>query len=108
MFDCCRIPGLEGLDWSVSYAKKGELGNSGHIIVFRYNRPWKIKAAENGRILSTDEFERYNSVICVVVLTYFYADKSNIFMITQQPIARELVCLQLLIAMFGPRSVLPI
>ncbi|TFK74974.1 carnitine acetyl transferase [Pluteus cervinus] len=58
MFDCCRIPGLEGLDWSVSYAKPGDLGDSGHIIVFRKNRPWKVNATQDGRILSTAEFER--------------------------------------------------
>ncbi|THU92738.1 acyltransferase ChoActase/COT/CPT [Dendrothele bispora CBS 962.96] len=57
MFDCCRLPGPEGLDWSVSYAKEGDHGDSGHIIVLRKNRVWKIDASKDGRILSTDEFE---------------------------------------------------
>ncbi|KAF8659855.1 hypothetical protein AX16_001740 [Volvariella volvacea WC 439] len=58
MFDCCRIPGQEGLDWGISYAKAGDTGNTGHIIVFRKNRAWKINATDNGRILSTEEFEK--------------------------------------------------
>ncbi|TFK39911.1 acyltransferase ChoActase/COT/CPT [Crucibulum laeve] len=58
MFDCCRIPGPEGLDWSVSYAKEGDLGDSGHIIVIRKNRVWKVETARNGQILSTAEIEK--------------------------------------------------
>ncbi|RXW23999.1 hypothetical protein EST38_g1878 [Candolleomyces aberdarensis] len=58
MFDCCRVPGPEGLDWSVSYAKPGELGDSGHIIVIRKNRVWKIDACKDGKILSTADFVR--------------------------------------------------
>jgi len=58
MFDCCRIPGIEGKDWSISYAKEGDLGDSGHIVVFRRNRPWLVEATRNGQILSTEEFER--------------------------------------------------
>lgn len=58
MFDCCRVPG-EGLDWSVSYAKAGDIGNSGHIVVIRKNRFWKVEITENGRILSTEEIEKY-------------------------------------------------
>ncbi|KAF5336707.1 hypothetical protein D9758_015079 [Tetrapyrgos nigripes] len=58
MFDCCRLPGPEGLDWSVSYAKEGDQGDSGHIVVIRKNKIWKIDAAIDGRILSTEEFER--------------------------------------------------
>ncbi|KAF8909292.1 acyltransferase ChoActase/COT/CPT [Gymnopilus junonius] len=57
MFDCCRVPG-EGLDWSVSYAKNGELGDSGHIIVIRKNRVYKVDVTHNGRILSTSEIEK--------------------------------------------------
>lgn len=56
MFDCCRVPGPEGLDWSVSHAKEGELGDTGHIIVIRKNRFWKVNATQNGRILGTKEF----------------------------------------------------
>jgi carnitine O-acetyltransferase len=58
MFDCCRVPGPEGLDWSVSYAKPGDLGDSGHIIVIRKNRVWKIDACKDGKILSTADFTR--------------------------------------------------
>lgn len=58
MFDCCRIPGSDGLDWSKSLAVEGDTGDSGHIIVMRRNRIWRIDAAVNGRILSTDELER--------------------------------------------------
>ncbi|KAG5647518.1 hypothetical protein DXG03_009455 [Asterophora parasitica] len=58
MFDCSRIPGPQGLDWSVTYAKEGDTGDSGHIIVFRNNRVWKVDAARDGRILSTAEIEQ--------------------------------------------------
>ena len=58
MFDCSRIPGLEGLDWSVSYAKQGENGTSGHIVVLRKGRVWKLDAWQNGRLLSTAELEK--------------------------------------------------
>jgi hypothetical protein len=59
MFDCCRIPGPHGLDWSISYTKEGDLGDSGHIIVFRKNRVWKVETAKGGRLLSTHEIEKY-------------------------------------------------
>lgn len=58
MFDCCRVPGLEGVDWSVTHSKPGDLGDSGHIIVIRKNRVWKIEAARDGKILSTADFTR--------------------------------------------------
>ncbi|EDR14041.1 uncharacterized protein LACBIDRAFT_244106 [Laccaria bicolor S238N-H82] len=58
MFDCCRVPGPEGLDWSVSYAKAGDFGESGHIIVLRKNRVWKVEMTHNKRILSTQEVEQ--------------------------------------------------
>ncbi|TFK51836.1 acyltransferase ChoActase/COT/CPT [Heliocybe sulcata] len=58
MFDCCRVPGADGLDWSVTYAKEGDPGNSGHIAVLRKGRVWRLDAAHNGRILSTAEFEK--------------------------------------------------
>ena len=61
MFDCCRIPGQEGLDWSVTYAKEGDTGNSGHIVVLRKGRVWKLDAWQNGRLLSVAELEK-----CVV------------------------------------------
>ena len=59
MFDCCRIPGPQGLDWSVSYAKESDLGDSGHIIVFRNNRVWKVEVAKDGQLLSTHDMETY-------------------------------------------------
>lgn len=58
MFDCCRVPGPEGLDWAVSHAKAGDLGNTGHIIVIRKNRVWKLEATSNGEILSTADLAR--------------------------------------------------
>jgi carnitine O-acetyltransferase len=58
MFDCCRIPGLQGLDWSISYAKEGDPGPNGHIVVFRNNRVWKLDAAKDGRLLSTTDLEK--------------------------------------------------
>ncbi|KIY51868.1 acyltransferase ChoActase/COT/CPT [Fistulina hepatica ATCC 64428] len=57
MFDCCRVPGTEGLDWGVSHANRDQ-GDDGHIIVIRRNRVWKVPAAHNGHILSTSDFER--------------------------------------------------
>ncbi|KZT27937.1 acyltransferase ChoActase/COT/CPT [Neolentinus lepideus HHB14362 ss-1] len=57
MFDCCRVPGADGLDWSVSYAKEGDTGGSGHVVVLRKGRVWRLDAAQNGRILSTGELE---------------------------------------------------
>ncbi|KAG1746611.1 acyltransferase ChoActase/COT/CPT [Suillus paluster] len=57
MFDCCRIPGLEGLDWSVSHAG-ANADELGHIIVVRKNRFWKLKGIVNGRILSMTELEK--------------------------------------------------
>ncbi|KAJ7066391.1 acyltransferase ChoActase/COT/CPT [Mycena amicta] len=54
MFDCCRVPG-SGLDWSVTYAQPGDTGDSGHIVIFRHNRPWKVDLTHNGRLLSVEE-----------------------------------------------------
>ena len=51
------MPG-EGLDWSVSHAKEGDLGDSGHIVALRKNRLWKIDVTQSGRILSTQEIEK--------------------------------------------------
>lgn len=57
MFDCCRIPGLQGLDWSVSHAG-ANADELGHIIVVRRNRFWKIKGIVGERILSMAELEK--------------------------------------------------
>lgn len=53
MFDCCRVPGTEGLDWSVSYAQEGDAGDSGHLVVVRNGRFWRIDMAPQGQLLST-------------------------------------------------------
>ncbi|TDL15650.1 acyltransferase ChoActase/COT/CPT [Rickenella mellea] len=58
LFDCCRIPGLDGLDWSVSHAKEGDKGDSGHVVAIRRGRVWKIDIAKDGKLLSTDDLER--------------------------------------------------
>lgn len=58
MFDCCRVPGLQGKDWSVTYAKEGDQGHSGHITVIRNNRVWKLDATKDGKILSLADFEK--------------------------------------------------
>ncbi|KAF9269113.1 carnitine acetyl transferase [Marasmius fiardii PR-910] len=59
MFDCTRIPGAEGLDYSISYAAVGDDGTQdAHVVVFRRNRPWKVYTAKDGRILSLDEIQR--------------------------------------------------
>lgn len=62
MFDCCRVPGLNGLDWSVSYAKEGGLGDDGHIIVLRRGRVWKVDVATKHTggesLLSMEDLEK--------------------------------------------------
>lgn len=57
MFDACRIPGLGGEDWARSYATPEDTGSSGHIVVLRKNRFWKIDIAPHGQILSTSDLE---------------------------------------------------
>ncbi|VDB99881.1 unnamed protein product [Peniophora sp. CBMAI 1063] len=54
MFDCCRVPGTEGLDWSVSYAQEGDVGDSGHIVVVRNGRFWRVDMAPQGQLLGTE------------------------------------------------------
>ncbi|KAF8141592.1 acyltransferase ChoActase/COT/CPT [Boletus edulis] len=52
MFDCCRVPGAEGLDWSVSHAgTPNPHDDLGHVIVIRKNRFWKIKAQVQDNVL---------------------------------------------------------
>ncbi|TFK85669.1 carnitine acetyl transferase [Polyporus arcularius HHB13444] len=58
MFDCCRIPGA-GLDWSVSHAKEGDRGQSGHVVVLHRGRVWKIEPWQDGRLLSLNELQRH-------------------------------------------------
>ncbi|EIN09589.1 acyltransferase ChoActase/COT/CPT [Punctularia strigosozonata HHB-11173 SS5] len=54
MFDCSRIPGLQGLDWSTSYANE----NPEHVVVLRKGRFWKVTAAKDGQVLSTGDIRR--------------------------------------------------
>ncbi|KAF8576139.1 acyltransferase ChoActase/COT/CPT [Ramaria rubella] len=56
MFDCCRVP-ASGLDWAVTYAKEGDLGDSGHIVVFRKGKVWKVDAAPHGQLSSTQDLQ---------------------------------------------------
>jgi carnitine O-acetyltransferase len=57
MFDCARVPGTEGLDWSVSHAKLGDTSGDGHVVVLRNGHFWRLDAAQDGHILSTAELE---------------------------------------------------
>jgi len=62
MFDCCRVPGTQSVDWSVSYAGSPNPHNDlGHIIVMRKNRFWKIKAEVGGNVLGMGSLIRYGS-----------------------------------------------
>ncbi|KAF7982583.1 hypothetical protein HWV62_27591 [Athelia sp. TMB] len=46
MFDCARVPGPAGVDWSVTHARPYSEGeHDPHIIVFRGNVPWKVHAS---------------------------------------------------------------
>ncbi|PCH36384.1 carnitine acetyl transferase [Wolfiporia cocos MD-104 SS10] len=56
MFDCCRVPG-QPADWSVSYAKQGDRGDSGHVVVFRRGRMWKLEPWRNGELLGLEELQ---------------------------------------------------
>ena len=57
MVDCCRVPGPQQLDWGLSYANNMQ-ENSGHVIVIRKNRTWKLDVFVDGRLLSLDELEQ--------------------------------------------------
>ncbi|KAH9977527.1 acyltransferase ChoActase/COT/CPT [Russula compacta] len=57
MFDCARVPGTEGLDWSVSHAKVADTSGDAHILVLRNGHFWRLEAAHDGHILSTAELE---------------------------------------------------
>ncbi|KAG9313003.1 acyltransferase ChoActase/COT/CPT [Chiua virens] len=51
MFDCCRVPGAQGIDWSVSYAgSPNPHDDLGHVIVVRKNRFWKIKVQVGDKV----------------------------------------------------------
>ncbi|KAF9218968.1 acyltransferase ChoActase/COT/CPT [Gyrodon lividus] len=52
MFDCCRVPGPQGIDWSISYAATpNPETHIGHIIVVRKNRFWKVRAEVDGKVV---------------------------------------------------------
>lgn len=57
MFDCCRVPGAEGIDWAVTYSNYDDQASSGHIIVLRKNRVWKVDIAKHGVLLGTSDLE---------------------------------------------------
>ena len=77
MFDCCRIPGQEGLDWGVSFAKEGDDGTSGHIVVFRRGQVWRVDPWQNGRLLSVAELERYVGFFFVGCTVFSYILKAD-------------------------------
>ena len=56
-FDCARVPGTDGLDWSVPHAKVGDTSSDGHAVVLRYGHFWRLGAAQDGHTLSTAELE---------------------------------------------------
>ncbi|KIJ65645.1 hypothetical protein HYDPIDRAFT_130991 [Hydnomerulius pinastri MD-312] len=59
MFDCSRVPGPQGVDWSVSYAgSPNPSPDLGHIIVVRKNRFWKVKAEVDGTVLGMGDLMR--------------------------------------------------
>ncbi|KAF9785036.1 acyltransferase ChoActase/COT/CPT [Thelephora terrestris] len=58
MFDCCRIPGTDGKDWSVSYAKEGDTGDTGHVVLIRKGRFWRLDPFKDGKLLSSQDLER--------------------------------------------------
>lgn len=58
MFDCCRVPGLGGKDFSVTAAKPGDTGDSGTVVFIRKGRVWKVDGGVDGRLLSTAELEK--------------------------------------------------
>ncbi|EMD39308.1 hypothetical protein CERSUDRAFT_82043 [Gelatoporia subvermispora B] len=57
MFDCCRVPG-ETADWSVSHAQEGDRGDSGHVIVLRRGRIWRLEPWRDGQLLSVPELQQ--------------------------------------------------
>ncbi|KAF8749158.1 Acyltransferase ChoActase COT CPT [Rhizoctonia solani] len=57
--DCCRVPGTDGKDFSVSFAQAGDTGDSGHVVVIRNGRLWRVDAsAPDGGLLGTDELQK--------------------------------------------------
>ena len=58
MFDCCRVPGTGGKDWSVTYAREGDTGDSGHVMLIRKGRFWRLDPFKDGKLLSSQDLER--------------------------------------------------
>lgn len=58
MFDCCRVPGIGGKDWSVTYAREGDIGDSGHVVLVRKGRFWRLDPFKDGKLLSSQDLER--------------------------------------------------
>ena len=58
MFDCCRVPGIDGKDWSTTYAREGDTGDSGHVILIRKGRFWRLDPFKDGRLLGSQDLER--------------------------------------------------
>ena len=58
MFDCCRVPGLGGKDFSITSAKSGDTGDFGTVVFIRKGRVWRVDASVDGRLLSTAELEK--------------------------------------------------
>ena len=59
MFDSCRIPGAQGMDWLVSYAGSPNPDDDlGHVIVIRKNRFWKLKAQVGDTVVGMGDLIR--------------------------------------------------
>ncbi|KAN0097062.1 Acyltransferase ChoActase/COT/CPT [Tylopilus felleus] len=59
MFDSCRIPGAQGIDWLVSYAGSPNPDDDlGHVIVIRKNRFWKVKAQVGDTVVGMGDLIR--------------------------------------------------
>ena len=59
MFDSCRVPGTQGVDWVVSDAgSPNPHDDLGHVIAIRRNRFWKIKAQVRGKVVGMGDLIR--------------------------------------------------
>ena len=70
MFDCCRVPGLDGKDFSVTAAKEGDTGDTGFVVVIRKGRFWKVDASVGNQLLSSAELERCEFVLSICTVIY--------------------------------------
>lgn len=69
MFDCSRVPGIDGKDFSLTAAKPGDTGDSGTVVFLRKGRVWKVDATVDGRLLSTQELEKCGIFICDIIVS---------------------------------------